>query len=180
MGGLRGSCCVAVTDAISGPRWLPCKAAVTQGASSIIQIAALTGGRGRGRWGLWASVPPGWVGVGTPGRNKVGGWENTLSCPPLLSSAPRALCLPRPLPKPCSSHLFPATPGAPPRTTATLLSSPVLVLGSVPEVDRGILGRHLDQTFVRQEITKGWRAERGFWLVEPLRSQSPGFLPSPE
>lgn len=39
------------SDAISGPRWLPCKAAVTQGASSIIQVAALTGGKGKGEVG---------------------------------------------------------------------------------------------------------------------------------
>jgi hypothetical protein len=78
------------SDAISGPR---CRAQSSCNPRSFIHNSGCgshgrQGGEGGGGGGLWASLPPGRIGVGTPGRGKVGGWESTLCslCSP--SSAP--------------------------------------------------------------------------------------------
>lgn len=80
MGALHGSCCVTVT-------LMPFLALAAVQSScnprSFIHNSGCgshgrQGGGRAGGGGLWASLPPGGIGVGTTGRGKVGSWESTL------------------------------------------------------------------------------------------------------
>lgn len=76
------------SDAISGPRWLPCKAAVTQGASSIIQVRLSLEGRGRGRWGALGFSAPRRVWSGYSRQRQDRGLGEHLVLPRLSSPLP--------------------------------------------------------------------------------------------
>lgn len=140
MGGLHGSCCVTVT--------LMPFLALTAVQSSCNPRSFIHNSGCGSHWrqggggveGLWASLPPGGVGAGTPGRGKVGSWESTLSS------------LPSPLPCPLAPFPFSHIPSLSPTSHTSLqpfqalpqdhsytLGSPMHAWGqhSVSEVDWG-------------------------------------------